>query len=284
MTRMLAVVLVAVLQAASAGPQFEVASIKSCGAADPGFRGGGPTQYAPNRIAINCQILKGLIQQAYVAHKTERTDQAAVLRTPIEGGPDWISAERFSITAKSPVEATQDVMMGPMMRTLLENRFKLQIRRLSREIPTWDLVVAKGGHKLTPFQEGSCVRVTPALPPAPPPALPPGQHRCLNRTQFKGTSMTLDAEGITLDELTNIHLYLAAGRPVADKTGLTGRFNFHLEYAPPEGTRVNGAEVVESTAPSIFTALQEQLGLKLETAKGQGEYLVVDRVEKPTEN
>jgi uncharacterized protein (TIGR03435 family) len=279
----LVVVLIALLQADSR-PHFELASVKSCGAADPGFRGGGPTQFSPDRVAVNCQILKGLIQQAYIAHADGRTDQSAVLRTPIEGGPDWISSERYSITAKASAEATQAMMMGPMLQTLLEDRFALRIRRLTREIPTWDLVVAKGGPKLTPFREGSCVQVAVAFPPAPPAALAPGQRRCLNRTQFNGASMVTDAEGLTIDDLVKVHLFVPAGRPIANKTGLTGKFNFHFEFAPPEGTRLNGSEITESTAPSIFTAVQEQLGLKLEPSKGPGEYLVIDHVEKPTEN
>jgi uncharacterized protein (TIGR03435 family) len=207
-----------------------------------------------------------------------------VLRTPIEGGPDWISAERYSIAAKSPAPQPQAMMMGPMLQTLLEDRFKLQIRRLAREIPTWDLVVAKGGPKMTPFPEGSCV---PGGPPSAQTTLEPGQRRCRNVTQFRGTTMVLDAEGLTLDQLADVHLFLAAQRPVVNKTGLTGRFNFTMEYAPPEGTRINGGLAdpdAASTAPSIFTAMQEQLGLKLESAKGRGEYLVIDRVEKPVEN
>jgi uncharacterized protein (TIGR03435 family) len=109
-------------------------------------------------VVINCQILKGLIQQAYIAHAKGLVDQSAVLRTPIEGAPDWTSVERYSISAKAPAETPAAIMMGPMLQTLLEDRFKLQIRRLTREIPTWDLVVARGGPKLTPFVEGSCVR------------------------------------------------------------------------------------------------------------------------------
>jgi uncharacterized protein (TIGR03435 family) len=285
MMRVAALFVVAVLQT-TATPQFEVATIKSCGAADPGFRGGGPTQFSPDRVAINCQILKGLIQQAYIARANAVTDQSAVLRTPIEGAPDWISSERYSITAKSSAETTQAVMMGPMLRALLEDRFKLKIRRLTREIPTWDLVIAKGGPKLTPFQEGSCVSVTPSFPPAPPVALPPGQRACRNLTQFRGTSMVTEADAVTMDDLVKVSLFLAAGRPITNKTGLTGKFTVHLEYAPPEGTRLNGqqSDPTESTAPSIFTALQEQLGLKLESSKGPGEYLIVDHVERPAEN
>ena len=283
--RLLAVLLVfAGLGQNDARPRFEVAAIKSCGDAAPGERGGGPTAFSPDRVTINCQILKGLIQQAYIAHANGGTDQTAVLRTPIEGGPDWITYERYLISAKAPAETTQSMMMGPLLQTLLEDRFKLQIRRLTREIPTWDLVVAKGGPKLTPFEEGSCVRAAVSLPPAPPAALPAGQRRCHDVTQFKGTSVVLDAEGLTLDELATLHLFLAAGRPVTNRTGLTGRFTLRMEYAPPEGTRLNGAELPESAAPSIFTALQEQLGLRLESTKGSGEYLVVDHVERPTEN
>jgi len=213
MMRLAALVVIAVLQTA-AKPQFEVASIKSCGAADPGFRGGGPTQFSPDRIAVNCQILKGLIQQAYIAHANAVTDQSAVLRTPIEGAPDWVSAERYSITAKSSAETTQAVMMGPMLRALLEDRFKLKIRRLTREIPTWDLVVAKGGPKLTPFQEGSCVSVAPSFPPASPVALAPGQRWCRNLTQFRGTIMVTDADAVTMDDLVKVHLFLPAGVPL----------------------------------------------------------------------
>jgi len=285
MMRVLVRLAIALLQTA-ARPQFEVASVKSCGPADPGFRGGGPTQFSPDRVAINCQILKGLIQQAYLAHANGLNDQSAVLRTPIEGGPDWISEERYAITAKAPAETPPAMMIGPMLQRLLEDRFKLQIRRLTREIPTWDLVIAKGGPKLTKFEEGSCVANVMTFPPSPPPALAPGQRRCHSVTQFKGTSMVTDAEGVTIDDLVKFSLYLAAGRPIADRTGLTGKYNVHFEYAAPEGTRLNGqaADATESTAPSIFTALQEQLGLRLDSAKGQGEYLVIDHIEKPTEN
>jgi len=276
------VALVGQQQADQKPPAFEVASVKACGPADPGFRGGGPTQFSPDRVAINCQILKGLIQQAYIAHAHGGIDQTAVMKTPIEGAPDWIAAERYSITAKAPGEASQAMMMGPMLRTLLEDRFKLKIRRLTREIPTWDLVVAKGGPKLTPFEEGSCVANPLTFPPTPPPALAPGQRLCHNATQFRGTSMVTDADAITIDELAQFPLFLAAGRPITNRTGITGKYKVHLEYAPPEGTRVNGGELPESTAPSIFTAIQEQLGLKLESTKGAGEYLAIDHVERPT--
>ena len=93
--------------------------------------------------------------------------------------------------------------------------------------------------------------------------------------------MVTEADAITLDELANVSLFLAAGRPITNRTGLTGKFTVHLEYAPPEGARLNGqqSDATESTALSIFTALHEQLGLKLESSKGPGKYLIVDHVD-----
>ena len=88
--------------------------------------------------------------------------------------------------------------------------------------------------------------------------------------------MLLEADGLTIADLVRFHLFVAAGRPVNDKTGLTGKFDFHLEYAREDAA--------DATVPSIFTALQEQLGLRLEPTKGPGEYFVIDHVEKPTEN
>ena len=242
------------LQTSATRPRFEVAAIKSCANAAPGERGGGPTAFSPDRVAVNCQILKGLIQQAYVAHADGRTDQYAVLRTPIEGGPDWITYERYSINAKAPAETTQAMMMGPLLQTLLEDRFKLQIRRLTREIPMCDLVVAKGGPTLTPFQEGSCVAVAVTFPPSPPRALAPGEKRCLNRTILKGPTAVLDAEGLTISDLVRFHLFVAAGRPVNDKTGLTGKFDFHMEYAPES----NGQRLVVNRSEEHTSELQSR--------------------------
>src|SRR5690348_7004190 len=109
-------------QVADPRPRFEIASIHACGAADPGSRGGGPTQFAPDRVTIDCQILKGLIQQAYIAHRDGITmNQTAVLTTPIEGGPDWIVSERYLITAKTEMTTTPGMMMGPMLQALLED-------------------------------------------------------------------------------------------------------------------------------------------------------------------
>src|SRR5205823_2257499 len=149
-----------------------------------------------------------------------------------------------------------------------------------------ELTVAKGGPKLTPFQEGSCVPPVITFPPTPPPA---GQRYCDRGGRPGGPNRVLVQEGITIDQLCKEILsgnpVIGLGRRVVDKTGIAGRFVIQLEFAPPpvDPSRPALAErqraLGEPTAPSLLTAIQEQLGLKLEPAKGTGEYLVVDHVE-----
>src|ERR1051326_3666199 len=115
MMRVLVLLAIAVLQT-GARPQFEVASVKSCGPADPGFRGGGPTQFAPDAAPFISQFLGGWFSTPYTARRDGGTDQTAVLRTPIEGGPDWISEERYAINAKAPTEMPEAMMVGPMLQ------------------------------------------------------------------------------------------------------------------------------------------------------------------------
>jgi uncharacterized protein (TIGR03435 family) len=129
------------------------------------------------------------------------------------------------------------------------------------------------------------------------PVLTPGQNNCRALGTMKGGSnIIVEAQGMTVDEFSKLFLG-RLDRPVINKTGLTGRFDFHLEYAPDEtapgpgrrGGDADGGPPVSplddpARGPSILTALQEQLGLKLERSKGPGEFLVIDHVEKPTEN
>ncbi|MGB7220704.1 MAG: TIGR03435 family protein [Vicinamibacterales bacterium] len=275
-------------QPAAARPQFEVASVKPCGDDLPaGGRGGGGS-FAPGRMTLNCQVVKGLIQAAYLLHVDSAVAHPElVLSTPIEGGPAWITSERYTINAKADEGTSIGMMQGPMMQALLEDRFTLQIHRETREVPVFALTVAKGGPKLTPFQEGSCVPVVMTFPPTPQRALAPGENRCARLGTLRGPNMVVDAQGITIEELSKSFLFIASGRRVIDKTGLTGKFVIHLEYAPEDPLVKQIAEsqgAGDPTAPSIFTAIQEQLGLKLEPAKGPGEFLVIDHVERPTEN
>jgi uncharacterized protein (TIGR03435 family) len=216
---------------------------------------------------------------------------------PIEGGPGWVDSDRYQITAKAEGAPGQNMMRGPMLQALLEDRFKLKIRRDTREAPVYSLTVAKNGPKLQPFQEGSCV----VLDFSKPPALPgPGEKFPVlcNMRMLKTAKpiLTWEVHGATLDEFSG-ELGADLDRIVINKTGITGKFDFQLEFAADETTaginsmRSGGEPLVTpgtasdpSGGPSIFTAIQEQLGLKLESAKGPRGFLVIDRVEKPTEN
>ncbi len=210
----------------------------------------------------------------------------------ILGGPAWVKSDWYQITAKAEGTPRQELMMGPLLQTLLEDRFKLMVHRETRDVPVYALFVAKGGPKLQPFKEGSCVhRALPLVP------LAPGQIYCGPSPFIRnGTYLMFAVHGLSLDELSKM-LDGVMDRPVIDKTGIAGKFDFSLEFAPdetmPEALRVfrgggpnDGPAMTPSdpVGPSIFTVLQEQLGLKLESAKGPGERLVIDRVDRPSEN
>jgi uncharacterized protein (TIGR03435 family) len=282
------------LQTGSDRPRFDVASVKACDTSGlaPGARGGGPGPggMSPDRLTLNCQLVRGLIQAAYVMFPTGKSaGGVAVYRTPIEGGPDWINSERYTIEAKAagPVETT--MMQGPMLQTLLEDRFKLKIRHETREIPMYALTVAKGGPKLTPHVEGSCVALVMTMPPTPQPPLAPGQRRCAMVGRMKGPNWAIDAEGITIQRLVDAYLtgpLSGLDAQTIDRTGLQGTFDIHLEFAPAADNLAlrdaiaRGENPGEPTAPEITTAIQ-QLGLKLERTKGPGEFLVIEHVERP---
>jgi uncharacterized protein (TIGR03435 family) len=167
------------------------------------------------------------------------------------------------------------MMSGPMLQALLEDRFKLKIQRAEREVPVYEVTVAKAGLKMKRVDEGSCVPES-FSPPAPAQKPTCGVVGSTGRKGPNGEIQELDLRTNSLDELCGT-LQRFLDRPVLNKTGLRGRFNIHLEF-------LRDLTPSDDPAPSIFTALQEQLGLKLEPAKGPGEFLVVDSVDRPSEN
>jgi uncharacterized protein (TIGR03435 family) len=239
-----------------------------------------------------------LIRQAYLNFAGGRLNPRNT--TPVDGGPAWINSDRYQITAKAEGTPGMEMMRGPMLQALLEDRFKLKIRRESREVPAYAMTVAKGGPKLKPFEEGSCVPFNggPLPPPGPDGKLPMMCSMRSNRNRPNGSPSTWELHGESLDGFAKA-LGDDMDRIVVNKTGLAGKFDFHLEYTPDESTPLilnalrqraeqNGEPVVAASDPagglSIFTAIQQQLGLKLDGSKGAREFLVIDRIERPTEN
>jgi bla regulator protein blaR1 len=279
----------------SVRPQFEVASIKPC-ERDGGRNmkmgppGGSPV-VSPGRLNTGCAALagayptSGLIQRAYGGLKLGGPPPLGSA-LPVSGGPAWIYSDYYRINAEAADRAGEKTMEGPMLQALLEDRFKLRVHRETREVPVYALTVARGGPKLKAGDE-TCIQ--PDYSTYPMPALPPGKTYCepSGVGWRNGENLKLNAEPETVDYFCKL-LGLVLDRPTVDRTGLPGKYAFHLKFAIdqsmheiPEGF---GPHSDEPPAPSIFTAVQEQLGLKLEPSKGPREFLVIDHVERPSEN
>jgi uncharacterized protein (TIGR03435 family) len=175
-----------------------------------------------------------------------------------------------------------------MLQALLEDRFKLRTRRETRNVPMYALTVAPGGSRLSPLSAGGCVQFDPANPP---PARPPGPLCGSATNRPDGADWMFEAIGVPISRIVNL-LHNAVDRPVVDRTGLAGLFNVRLDFSP-EGTRLGdrirelgaaGGDLPQSTAPPLVTALQDQLGLRLEAIRGPWEFLVIESIDRPTEN
>jgi len=270
-------------------PKFEVVSIKPCqpGVANGGGAGEPGAESSPGRLRIRCGILAGsdntgMIQVAYNRYAGGYLSSFRMV--PIEGGPDWVRSERFDIEAGSDGQPGLLMMQGPMMQAVLEDRFKLKIHRETRQGPVYELTLGKGTPKLKPLQEGTCTPVTIGRPLPP---LAADQRRCRNMAYPRGVAF----EGGTLAMFAGL-LGMILDRPVIDKTGITDLFAINLEFSPDDFTSPRAPAVAPGApapaggrdAPGIFQAIQEQLGLKLAPAKGPVDLLVIDHIERPTEN
>ena len=252
---------------------FEVATIKpATGCLGPGRGAGRGGPMGPGRLSMACTTLRDLIRIAYGAFAGANPDPRSL---QIVGGPKWLESEQYTIEAKAAGTPGLMEMMGPMMQTLLEDRLKLRVHRETREQPVYVLTVAKSGSKLPPVKEGSCIPLNlKTFPPAPP---APGQTPC-GRTVYgtNGPDLTIEVSAMSVADFAGQLLAQRVDRPLIDKTGLQGLFDFHLQYARDAAQ--------DAAAPSIFTALQEQLGLKLSADTGPVDVLVIDHVEKPSDN
>jgi uncharacterized protein (TIGR03435 family) len=260
-------------------PRFEVASIKPCKDAN-----NGPSpKSSPGRLVEDCHGLVNLIGNAYTTFADGQLNLNSE-RAPITGGPSWLRSAAYNINAIAEGNPSVPMMLGPMLQRLLEDRFHLKIHRETREGPVYFLTVARGGPKLQLFKEGGC---TPWA--VPPPPRQPGTQYCVNLISLLSSS--IEALGTTLDGFSKT-LGTVVERPVIDKTGITGRFDIRLKFSS-EGTGLAADRIARGLAPapadptdppSIFVALQEELGLRIEAGRGPVETLVIDHIEEPSEN
>jgi bla regulator protein BlaR1 len=258
--------------------EFEVATIKPSegGPAQPGVPRRVGLMFAPgggmNATGVS---VKQLIGFAYDLPCGFGCDSM------ISGLPSWAESERFDIAAKGsdgdagPVPGgpppspdqmrTTQEQMRAKMQSLLADRFQLKIRREAKEMPAYFLVAAKNGPKMKASESAG-------------------------RPMMRMGRGQLNAQGVSVEMLAR-HLSATSGRTVIDKTGLKGDFDFVLEFTPegpgpggPGGPGGGPAPIADSPGPSLFTALQEQLGLRLESTKAPVDTIVVERLEKPTAN
>ncbi len=266
---------------APAQPSFDAASIRLV--ADPELRSrAGMGEKSPGTFFAENMPLHILIQEAY----GDNPDQSWVLQSMtgrqrasweslrVLNEPDWVKSDRFDVTAKS-ISATSagtrsrtqmirdQLQMDLMLRALLEDRFHLKTHRETKSLPVYELVVSKPGL----LRQANC-------------------NATCGTSEFgeKGLDLTVDGEAMNVTELAGT-ISMVLDRPVFDKTGVVGTFDVHLQWTPEPGeVGDSDAASVGGSSGSIFTVLQEKLGLKLQKSTGPVEVLVIDHVEKPTAN
>jgi len=239
----------------TAVPVFEVATIKPTAPTVSGWR----LQATPDGYTgMNVSLMK-LVGEAYGIFDPKL----------IMGGPLWIESEKFDLEAKFNAAEIPDAknltyrQRADMLQPLLADRFRLKVHRENRAFPVYVLVIAKGGPKLADTKPEDITQGV-------------GGATCLFRRSHKGY---MQVQGCTPKNLEDLLRY-ATGRTVIDKTGITARSDFELRWTPDD----TPAGAPEATGPSIFTALQEQLGLKLVPATAPLSVLVVDSATRPSEN
>jgi uncharacterized protein (TIGR03435 family) len=250
-------------------PVFEAASVK------PNTSGPGLVRVMtpPGRFSVVNAPLRMVLRNAY-----------ALPDYRMSGGPGWLDTDRWDIEATAGGAATFDEIRA-MTRTLLEDRFKLKAHTETRELPIYVLSMVRRDGRLGDQIKASgaeCLPITapPGAPPPPPP--PPGPAP--TRAQC-GSLLGMGAIGgrkLRIQRLAEV-LEPYVGRHIVDQTNLPGEFDLDLRWLPDQPPGRGGPPLLsDDNAPSLFTALQEQLGLKLESQRGPVEMLVIDEVSKPS--
>jgi uncharacterized protein (TIGR03435 family) len=268
----------------AATPAFEVASIRPDKDDSGTFKFG---WFSPGAFTATGATVQSLIQEAYQVENTR-----------VFGAPKWLKFDRFDIKAKAPGDAAEKLrkldniqqyeqriaLESCMLQTLLRDRFKLAFHRETKEFSMFALVIAKNGLKLHEAK--------------PDDTYPNGIKDLEGRGHGHVMRMTrgqLVGQGIPISDLIHMLSQLGLGLTVVDKTGLTGKYDFTLQWTPEQSTpmfkgteggqpQADTSPLADASGPSLFSAIEEQLGLKLERQKGPVEVLVIDHVEKPSNN
>ncbi len=243
-------------------PEFEVASIKPNNADSPPSTGVGF-----GRSSSQSVTLKNLIVLAYRIQEFQ-----------ISGGPGWIGSDRFDVEAKAEDPKADPDQVRLTLQSLLEDRFKLKLHRETKETSIYALVVGKDGPKMNLSADQASPAVNGPVPSGAGP----------NRGAIRFGAGSLIGNAVTMALFTRM-LSQRLDRTIVDKTNLTSRYDFQLQWTPDVGEATldplgNPLPSADSSGPSVFAAIQEQLGLKLESQKGPVEMFVIDGVEKPSEN
>jgi len=285
----LAARLIVVLGAAlavQAQPKFEVVSIKRCkdykGEEDSGIDASGA------RFTMKCYTADRMVREAYRLYasgapwpKNPLTRARGyplppgLMFAPLQGNTGWIKSELYTIIAKADRPAAPEMMRGPMMQKVLEERFKLKLRREPKEVKVFELVVAKGATpKLQKSEPGGCFAPTPE-------SGPPSGKQAICGGFRRVESGGVDIKGVLMRELCTL-LSLNAGRDVIDRTGLTGVYDVHLDVSIDQMKFGHGDDPAEAAA-ALAGALKK-IGLGLNAGKLTVETLTIEHIERPTEN
>jgi uncharacterized protein (TIGR03435 family) len=311
-------------------PKFDAISIQPCqpgdgpgrsgrgdmganGGVDPGAPEGigGYFRASPGRLDVTCGSVLTMIDVAYIEENgTPLLNNPGLLRPAgeqVRGVPQWALPARYTIhavtgdpVANGPTDAgpahpgrlpAASLLSGPMLQSLLEDRFQLKTHREAEQAPMYALTVAKSGFKLQPIQDGECL-----------PHVPGSGMRLIGADEkpycgwvgwpIHGPNRTLLGGGITMARLAQSMAMFVVDRNVIDQTGIAGSFRIRLEYTPDGNTPCFGpADACKADSDSnippaatIFAAIEQQLGLTLEPIKGPKEHIVIDRVEQPQLN
>jgi bla regulator protein blaR1 len=261
-------------QSQPAALKFEAASILRCDA----VRKNRVSGWSPEKLfQSQCTSVQRLIQQAYGLFANGHWNTGSSLT--VAGGPAWTKSERYQIDAHAAVPQRWAMMNGPMLQALLKDRFKLKFHRETRKVPVYALTVAKGGPNLQPFQ-GSCTPRDLDKPPS-------DADCAVARARENGFEM----KAATIADLcTGFSVLLE--RHVIDETGIAGRFDIHVDMSGEDRSFLDRPRSLPALSdpkspeqPILFDAARaamQKLELNLEPATGPGEFLVIDRIERPT--